>query len=201
METITQVLQQSRGCVVPQSSATSICTLSQTRQAEILGRWPNTQALTDAFSPNKQHEHYALGERCYTGTAPTLSEAKAVYGTRVDVAWVLIQLSYINELVGSKGKMTQLQLEATANDIANLYYHLKISELQIFFYQFRIGKYEQFYGSVDPQVILRSLKTFMLDRADALNRIDMERRRKEREEENKYAVSYEEYLRLKHNTK
>lgn len=171
--------------------------LTPQRTSELLGKWATSGDLVKAFLPANQHKHAELRERCFTGMAPTLSEMDALYNTKVSISWLVTQLAYLNEMVGNRYKMNEAQLDCTANDIAANYYWLKISELQLFFYQFRLGKYEQFFGAVDPQAIMRSLKVFLIERAEELDKHDQELKNQEREQWKHEAISYQEYLTLK----
>jgi hypothetical protein len=56
------------------------------------------------------------------------------------------------------------QAEFLAEVIANEYYFLKASELLLFFYNFKTGKYGRFYGVVDPMRIMEALGEFKDER-------------------------------------
>ena len=45
---------------------------------------------------------------------------------------------------------------------------LKASELMLFFFNFKAGFYERFYGYFDTQTIIRSVKTFIEERTLAI---------------------------------
>ena len=47
-------------------------------------------------------------------------------------------------------------------------YYLKVSELMLFFYRFKSGKYGEFYGVVDLQRIMSGLNAFLRDRLDEI---------------------------------
>lgn len=61
--------------------------------------------------------------------------------------------------------------------IAQTYSYLKVSELMLFFYQFKQGRYGQFYGAIDPLKIMCALQDFRRERFDAI--FDYESEQKE----------------------
>ena len=64
----------------------------------------------------------------------------------------------------------------------------------LFFYNFKLGKYGQFYGSVSPMTILSSLRSFVRERNDELFQHESELREKEREYSRKNTISAEEFF-------
>lgn len=47
---------------------------------------------------------------------------------------------------------------------------MKVTELLIFFYRFKTGRYGHFYGSVDPMVVMEALGIFLKEREDLRRR-------------------------------
>lgn len=97
--------------------------------------------------------------------------------------------------------MTDRQLTECAMMIVDNYHWLKVSELMLFFYRFKLWKYGSFYGVVDPSRIMEALTAFVRERNDALSKIEQEARDRKMEEHLSKAVTYEEYLRLKNERK
>ena len=69
---------------------------------------------------------------------------------------------------GLKEDVTGDQLQFTAMAIFSRYRWLKASELMLFFFNFKAGFYERFYSYFDTQTIIRSVKTFIEERALAV---------------------------------
>ena len=46
----------------------------------------------------------------------------------------------------------------------------------LFFFNFKAGFYEKFYGQFDPQAIIRSIKTFLAERMDIIVAHERERK-------------------------
>ena len=148
----------------------------------LVKRWPTANDLLLAFNPGKQVECASLGDRCYTGMAPTLTEAKKVWGNDIAESWLEIQLYDLSEFAGCKEKMTQAQIVATAQTIILHFSYLKISELMVFFQRLKAGVYGHFYGAVDGMVITEALQSFLRFRAEQVRRIESERERGAAEE-------------------
>lgn len=131
--------------------------------------------------------------RCYFGAAPTLSEINAAFGSNTASAWLVPQLYNLSEYCGCKEKLTGNVLKECAQVIANEYYFLKVSELMLFFYRFKFGKYGRFYGSVDPMIITTALQSFMKERDKAYEAKEREEREQKEQEARKGAITWEEY--------
>jgi hypothetical protein len=139
---------------------------------------------------------------CLFSPSPTLSDLNATYGKNVPIAWIMAQLFSLSEFCGAKEKMSEDKAEQTAFIIASSHYYLKVTELILFFHQMKAGHYGQFYGAIDPQVIIRAINTFIMqDRNPAIDREESRLRLIQREEERKNAVTYEKFLQLKKDNK
>ena len=110
--------------------------------------------------------------------------------------WLIPQLYNLSEYCGCKEKLQGKPLEECASIIANEFHYLKVSEMMLFFYRFKVGQYGRFYGSVDPLVITTSLREFLKERAYAYDRHEREERERQREEEMKNAVSWKQYCKM-----
>lgn len=126
-----------------------------------------------------------------------MTQVNVTYGKNTSAAWLMPFLYDIGEFSGSREKMTRRQTEELAHIIVSTYGHLKVTEIMLFFWWFKCGRYGNFYGSVDPMVILSSLKKFMCDRNEIIDRDEREKRRREFEESRKNAITYEDWLRIK----
>lgn len=96
--------------------------------------------------------------------SPTLVVMKKAYGDNFPVAWLMEQILELVVYSNSKGTLNDYQAEFLANTIVNEHYDLKASELLLFFYQFKVGKYGHFYGVIDPMRITIALDEFCDER-------------------------------------
>ena len=140
-------------------------------------------------------------ELCYFGNSPTLGRINHEYDPLAAVAFLVPLLTDLAEFSNCKVSFSENQIRSCAEIIAAEYFYMKLSELMLFFYKFKIGEYGQFYGSVSPMVIMCSLRQFARDRHDAIHRHESELRERERERERreweKHCISSEEYFRPK----
>ncbi len=143
-------------------------------------------------------------ERAYLGQAPTLACVAAGYGVAVAEVWLCLEIENINTFTAARVKLDVEQQRCLARMILAEYGYLKTSEVLLFVHRFKCGRYRQFYGVVDAQVILASLLDFMGERRqeraalfdqqqkerleqarrpdpNAISRVEYERRKQERE--------------------
>ncbi len=130
---------------------------------------------------------------CFFGKFPTLEMLKRAYGNNAAAYWLIPQLNNLSEFCGQKDKLTGIPLEETAWMISNEFFYMKVSEIMLFFYRFKSGRYGRFYGSIDPLIIMTALKEFANERIMAYNRREQKLRERQEEESRKNAISWEEY--------
>lgn len=134
---------------------------------------------------------------CMNYNYPTMQQAAMIYGDEAIALWTKIQLEDLNNYCGVQNKMTPSQLEDLAAILLFQYGQIKISEFALFLMKFKAGKYEQFYGTVDPLIITTAMNEFMDDRMIAFRISERERELREaaqkREEWKKNAITYEQY--------
>lgn len=132
------------------------------------------------------------------GTAPTLGLIKRAYGSHVAVAWAKVQIQNVEEFSGVKEKLNDQQRHDLSVMICVEYGHLKLSELALFFFRLKMGKYGKFYGCIDPMVITEALCEFANERRDILDRYERERRHEDNDTQRavvkKGAMTYEEWV-------
>lgn len=131
---------------------------------------------------------------CFFGDAPVLSELNMTYGEMTATMWLVPQLYNLSEYCGCKDKLQGKALEECAGIIAAEYFYLKVSELMLFFYRFKSGRYGRFYGSVDPLVITTSLMAFIEERNEAIGEREKTEMMEKQERDRKKAITYEEYV-------
>lgn len=157
----------------------------------------NLKLILTTYSVNSQKEICKNKENCFFGNAPTLAKLNREYDKEAATAWLIPQITELAVYSNSQKEMNDYLVEECANVIASEYYYLKVTELMLFFHNFKAGKYGVFYGSVSPLVITASLQAFLRDRGDVIFHHESELKKKKYEEERKKAISYTEYLELK----
>lgn len=128
---------------------------------------------------------------------PAIVHLAQAYDENVAVRWVQQHLLQVNEFAGVKTKLSDMQLDELAIQIRLEYGYLNLFEFILFCARLRSGKYEDFYGSVDPMRILKSLDAFCSERREELHKQISEQERIEREkkweEERRNSISFEEW--------
>ncbi len=133
------------------------------------------------------------------GYSPRLSAVCKAYSPKVAETWLLAQLENLNDFCGVKNKMSIPQMVELAKIILVEGYFLKTSELMLFFYRFKTGKYGVFYGVVDPQQIMAGLGQFIRERIEELGyyeRIAINKRIEEQKKRESECISYQEFLEM-----
>ncbi len=167
---------------------------------EIVERYGDSEKFLKALNPNIQIRVAANVERAYMGKAPKLSAVCGAYSHKVAETWLMAQLENVNDFCGVKHKMSIPQMRELAEMLIVEAYYLKVSELMLFFYRFKAGKYGEFFGVVDPQRIMSGLYSFLRDRVDEIGRFERISARKKIDEELKQGercITYDEYINLK----
>lgn len=128
---------------------------------------------------------------------PTILTLAQAYGPGMAARWIQSQLVAVDYFVGAKGKMSDAQMEELSVQILMEYKNMNLVEFILFCARLRSGRYEGFYGSVDPMRILKSLEMFWNERnRDIYKRREQEEKKeKEREyaERCKNSVTFEEW--------
>lgn len=149
------------------------------------------------YNPDLQQRICIDRKLCFFGNFPTLADLNQLFGSNMASAWLIPQLLNLSEFCGCKDKLQGYSLKECAIIIAQNFYYLKISELMLFFYRFKLGRYGKFYGVVDPLTITSSLQEFLRERNIALFEKESELNFQQLEEDKKNAITYEEYLERK----
>ncbi len=150
-----------------------------------------------AHNPSVQLALCRNEEDCFFGGYPTLAGLNGAYGSTSAAYWLVPQLTDLSEFCGCKDKLTGGALKTCAVIIGQQYGYLKVSELMLFFYRFKTGRYGRFYGSVDPLIIMQALHEFIRERDAAYERRESAEREKQRKAWRDEAVTYSEYRRMR----
>lgn len=145
---------------------TPATTLTQLREKQLLSDIPcqtklSRQDFLINFNPDVQAVICKDPKDCWFGKYPTLQQINHIYGDNTSEDWLTAQLDNLMLFCGCKGKLNASQLFELSDLISKSYPYLRISEIMLFFNYLKRGKYEKFYGSVDPIKIMISLDVFV----------------------------------------
>lgn len=153
---------------------------------------PTLQAGVMAAFPTILEAHNAKN-------IPAIVHLAQVYDENVAVRWIQDQLLQVNEFAGVKSKLSDMQLDELAIQIRLEYGYLNLFEFILFCARLRSGRYEDFYGSVDPMRILKSLDAFCADRRSEIWKEaqikEKEERDREYEESRKNSIPFDVWYR------
>lgn len=171
----------------------------------LIEKYGDGKNFAETFNPDLQKVCAENLERTFTGDAPTINALKSAYNDKQVTVWVVAQLENINQYTGTKSKMEFHQMMMLAEVILTEYGYLKASELLLFFFQFKAGRFGELYGSVDPIRISSALVEFASYRRDMIARIllkqEEEKKQEEREKHDREAITWEEYKKRKSDRK
>ena len=149
-----------------------------------------------------QVKYGATPSRAFSNDAPALVTLDAAYGENAAVQWLMPQLYAVGEFAGVRDKMNEMQTLELARTIRAHYGYLTVTELLLFFSNLKAGRSGKFYGSVDPMVITEALgSSFLAERERHIERIESERRERERDQRREGVITYEQFMRLKQQQK
>lgn len=176
-------------------------TQSRNLTEECRSKYGSSESFLAMFNPERQYIYCLYKDRCFCGSAPSLSVVSKCYGSNVSELFVSAQIKDLMEYTGNKGKLTIHQIDALSKVIVSTFYYLKVTELMYFFFLFKSGRFGSFYGSVDTIVITQSIREFLKIRNDEIESIERKRNQEEAERRNKdcakNAISYEEWVSIR----
>lgn len=139
----------------------------------------------------------SIAELSMIDGCPSLVDVSIAYDVDGARMWLKCHLLKVNEFVGVKQKLTDEQLRDLSDQMICEYPYLNIAEICCFFGRLRSGKYEDFYGSVDPMRILKSLDVFcrnrMRDLCQAEREFELAQAERRKEVRAANAITLEEY--------
>jgi len=130
----------------------------------LLQKYPTFEEFAKANSPARQLYLCQEPEECILGNSPWLGLLDATYGRFASAMWLVPQIADVSVCCGLKEDASKDQIRLVASAIASRYKLLKTDEVMLFFFNFKAGLYERFYGYFDPQTIVRSVKSFCSER-------------------------------------
>ena len=157
-------------------------------------RYPAFSDFTRAYAAVNIQAVALAPTKCFTSEdSPALSVMKATYGNQAPVSWLISILSQWQESMPVQGKMTVMQLHLLANEISRTLYYLKASEIMLFLARLTGGAYNiQWYGQLNPDIILSTLRTRFLDERDTALYMEQVKEQPKPKEE---PISWEEHCR------
>ena len=162
-------------------------------KATIRQMFGTEKQFLETFNPNAQFDAVKNDFFCYFGNVPTLAHLNAAYISTTAQKWLVAQIFDLSEFVGVKDKLNENQLRQLAQIIVTQYPYLRVTELMLFFYNFKLGKYAEFYGTVDPLAITKSLREFMVERNVAKYNYERKMEALKEEQDKLTAITYKEY--------
>lgn len=152
--------------------------------------------LMVTYNPSEQMRFSCYPERCVTGSAPTLAKVAEQYGIENSLKWIVLQLNdFCNSIAFKEENKPQLvEMKQIARLMFNRYFHLKLSEVMLFFNNLKCGDYGALYGRLDVIQVFNALNKFMKQRGSIIDKIDKQEQERKRIAAKKNAISYQEYL-------
>lgn len=156
------------------------------------------QVFLSRFNPDSQMVLCKNPQNCWFGNYPTLADINRLFGDNISEDWLTAQLDNLMSYCGCKEKLNESQLYELPGLISSNYSYLRITEMMLFFWYFKCGRYERFYGVMDPLKIMTSLETFVsVTRAEAYAAKEKEIESEYRKSYKESAITEEEYLKNK----
>lgn len=178
--------------------------LSQEKWAnDLVVKLGTAENIVSLFCANNQYLCEQNLKTTYMGASPSLIRLRLAYGQGVAESWLMGQIQdlYVFESVNYEDKQTVGQIEQTARAILTNYSYLNMAEVMLFFSRFKGGRYGKPYGNLSGREINAAINLFLKEREVEILALENEikaKKLKERVEyEKKYAISYEEWVKLK----
>lgn len=158
----------------------------------VVKRFGDDMSFLVKVNPDTQTAFAAKPQVAVMGDYPTLRDIDSAYGKNFSVEWLAVQVADLALFTGAKN-LTEAQQLGVARVIATEYKYLKVTELLLFFYRFKTGRYGRFYGSVDPMVITSALREFVKERNSMIDNFELESKREVSEKRKEPKMTYAEY--------
>lgn len=171
-----------------------LCSLDKKElKAAIRSRYGTEDQCIKGFNHENQFAFVKNELACYFGDFPTLDNLNTAYTSTTAQQCIVFHLTDLSEFVGAKEKLNNFQMRQLADIIVMKYSFLRITELMLFCFNFKLGKYAEFYGTVDPLAIMKSLREFMRERNVAIYNYEQKVAALKAEQDKLTAITYNEY--------
>ena len=173
-QVITKVIEGGKKSAMQLSKPSTALTVLQQCQAypsntpQMLQKYPTWDDFFRIFSVNRQILICQNPKICILYPSPTLHQIDCMYGPLSAAKWLIPFIADASLSCGLKIDATKEQLQFTATAITGRYTWLKAAEMVLFFFNFKAGFYEKFYGQFDPQAIIRSINLFLAERMETI---------------------------------
>ena len=157
-------------------------------------RYGDRARFLATFHVDQQARHTTAPARCVCGTAPTLAQVNAAYGEGTAQEWLVYQIGEFVSFLSLNKDIESYQMKQLAKMVYNDYNWMKVTEIELFFYNMKRGRYEDFYGQFDTQRFMRCFEPFMRDLNEILDEEYQKEERARREHQFDGCVSWNEYL-------
>lgn len=108
----------------------------------------------------------------------TLKGIREAFGEKPLNLWIRLLLLDTVQYTGIAMSEADMQrLDATATAIQTAAPHIAPEEVLIFLQHFKEGRYERFYGTYNPQVVMQSLQMYLKERQTEIQRLDREQQK------------------------
>lgn len=121
----------------------------------------------ERVNPSAQPSFAKHPEKAIVGDYPLLADLDTTYGREASSTWLLAHVADMTMFTGAKN-LDERQQEQLADVLAVECQGLKVTELMLFFYRFKTGRYGRFYGAVDPMVVTTALQDFLRERRELI---------------------------------
>ena len=181
-QVITKTVEEGKKFAMQQSKPSTALTTQQEIQAypsnmpQMLQKYPTWDEFFRIFNVNRQIIICQKPKQCILYPSPTLAQIDTMYGPFSAVKWLIPFVADASLSCGLKVDATSEQLQFTATALTGRYTWLKAAELVLFFFNFKAGFYERFYGQFDPQAIIRSINMFLNERMSIIVANERERK-------------------------
>lgn len=190
MVAITEVIQQERSrWGQEQSNLSSLMMKSHEINLDI----SKANEMLKNYMPNRQVIICTDKTKCYFGNYPTLIDLKKKYSIKLPLIWLVGQITDLVSFSNCKNIINDAQVKELAKMINNEYGYFKLTELMLFFYLFKTGHYGDFYGTVSPIVITKSLKSFKNERAIEYEEFYKQQNERKRIMDKEGCITHEEW--------
>lgn len=153
--------------------------------------------LLSDYLPTKQVYLCTDKELCYFGKAPTLLDISNKYGRKLSLIWLVGQITDLVTFTNCKNIINETQIRELARMINAEYHYYKLTEIMLFFYLFKAGEYDDFYGTISPAAIMKSLKEFKKQRCSEYDTYIRRQNELQRERDMQGCIPYDEWLKQK----
>lgn len=115
----------------------------------------------EAFSVKRQREVVNDHRGCIFGAYPTLRQVNTVYGDDVAQDWLIEQVTQLSAYFGVREKLDDMQVLELCDHIYMDFSWLKVSDLMLFFWFAKGGRFGDFRYQIDPIRIIGWLWDFV----------------------------------------